>query len=74
VHYIKAGGAAHPKVFKLSTVELGPRQHLRLQKKLSLAEMTTRKHQPGEHRVDVLVNGQALLLGSFELLPENPGA
>ena len=70
VHYIKASGAAHPKVFKLRTVALGPNQRVRLQKTLSLAEMTTRRHQPGEHRVAVLVNGQALPLGSFELLPE----
>ena len=55
--------------FKLKAVTLGPGQSLALTKKLSLAEMTTRRHQPGLHRAEVLVNGQALPLGGFELLP-----
>ena len=69
VHYIKASGATRAKVFKLRTVALGAQQRVRLQKTLSLAEMTTRRHQPGAHRVEVLVNGQALPLGRFDLLP-----
>ena len=69
VHYLKANGKANPKVFKLKAVTLGPGQSLALTKKLSLAEMTTRRHQPGLHRAEVLVNGQALPLGGFELLP-----
>jgi len=68
VHYIKANGAASPKVFKIKTVELGPGQSVRLHKTLSLAEMTTRRHHAGEHRVEVLVNGHAIPLGSFQLL------
>jgi 3-methyladenine DNA glycosylase AlkC len=74
VHYIKASGAAHPKVFKLKTIALGPGQQARLSRKLSLAEMTTRRHQPGQHRVEVLVNGKAHPLGSFELLPAAAGS
>ena len=31
--------------------------------------MTTRRHYPGEHRVEVLVNGQVMPLGGFQLLP-----
>ena len=72
MHYIKANGVGSPKVFKLKTVDLAPGQAVHLQKRLSLAEMTTRKHHPGEHRVDVLVNGQALPLGSFQLLRGDP--
>ncbi len=30
--------------------------------------MTTRKHYPGRHRVDILLNGRAKPLGTFELL------
>jgi hypothetical protein len=29
--------------------------------------MTTRKHYPGPHRVDVILNGRSQLLGSFDL-------
>ena len=68
VHYLKANGSPSAKVFKLKTLRLEPRETVHLQKKLSLAEMTTRKHYPGAHAVDVLVNGKPLPLGSFDLL------
>jgi len=34
---------------------------------LSLAQLTTRTHYPGRHAVEVLINGRAHLLGTFEL-------
>lgn len=67
VHYIKANGQPKPKVFKLKTVALAPGATVRLSKRLSLAEMSTRKHYPGTHRVDVLLNGEPQVLGQFEL-------
>jgi hypothetical protein len=30
--------------------------------------MSTRKHYPGVHRVDVMINGRAQVLGAFELV------
>ncbi len=68
VHYMKANGSPSAKVFKLKTLRLEPRATVQLQKTLSLAEMTTRKHYPGNHLVEVLVNGKPLPLGSFNLL------
>jgi len=65
VHFVKAGGGTSPKVFKLTTVELAPGESVPLRKKISLRQMTTRKHYPGEHRVDVLVNGVAFPAGEF---------
>ena len=67
VHYVKANGTRSAKVFKLRTLQLAPGHSVHLQKKLSLAEMTTRQHHPGVHQVDALVNGQALPLGRFDL-------
>lgn len=67
VHYVKAHGQTRAKVFKLKALDLAPGQTVTLRKKLSLAEMTTRKHYPGPHRVEVLLNGQAQPLGVFEL-------
>ncbi len=67
VHYRKAGGKTAPKVFKLKTVELAPKATLQFGKKLSLADLTTRKHHPGAHAVEVLLNGRAVALGGFEL-------
>ncbi|OGB35394.1 MAG: DNA alkylation repair protein [Burkholderiales bacterium RIFCSPLOWO2_12_FULL_61_40] len=67
VHYVKANGQAKAKVFKLKTVDLAGGATVPLGKRLSLAEMTTRKHYPGSHRVEVLLNGQAQPLGVFEV-------
>jgi 3-methyladenine DNA glycosylase AlkC len=67
VHYAKAGGKTSTKVFKLKTVELGSKETLAFTKTLSLADLTTRKHRPGRHRVEVLLNGRAVALGEFLL-------
>lgn len=68
VQYVKANGRHSPKVFKLKAVELAPRATLQLKKVLSLAQRTTRTHYPGRHRVELMVNGRAHLLGAFEVV------
>ncbi len=68
VHFIKANGSARPKVFKGGKVALAPGASETLEKTLSFAEMTTRKHYPGTHRVEALVNGHPTDLGSFTVL------
>jgi hypothetical protein len=68
VHCVKAGGGTNAKVFKMRSLQLAPRDTVRLQKKLSLVELTTRKHRAGQHVVEALVNGKAMLLASFELV------
>lgn len=68
VHYVKANGSTRPKVFKLTSCVLAGGDTVSLSKKLSLAPMTTRQHYAGEHRVELLINGQTFALGSFTLL------
>lgn len=68
VHFIKANGKASPKVFKLTVVELAPRATVKIEKNLSLAQLTTRKHYAGAHDVDVVINGHVERLGTFELV------
>ena len=67
VHYMKANGRTAPKVFKLKSMELDAGAALRFEKKLALADLTTRKPHPGTHTVEVLLNGRAVLIGRFEL-------
>lgn len=67
IHYVKANGATAAKVFKLKALSLVAGETARLHKTVSLREMTTRKHYPGKHQVDVLVNGAAMPLGAFHL-------
>ncbi len=68
VHFIKANGTTSPKVFKLKSVELAGGSRDTFRKTVTLADLTTRKHCPGRHTVDALVNGKVLPLGSFVLL------
>ena len=67
IHYTKANGSTAAKVFKLKTLELQAGETARLQKSVSLAQMSTRTHYPGRHQVDALLNGHAQPLGHFDL-------
>jgi 3-methyladenine DNA glycosylase AlkC len=68
VHFVKASGRASPKVFKLARVSLPPRGRVELRTTVSLAIHTTRRPRPGAHAVDVVVNGAAMPIGSFEVV------
>lgn len=67
VHHVRRNGRSIPKVFKLATVDLGPGERCVLEKVHRVREVTTRAYYPGEHRVDVQVNGLALASDAFEL-------
>jgi 3-methyladenine DNA glycosylase AlkC len=68
IHFVKSDGRTRPKVFRLKTVELAPAEKAFMAKTVSLRQLTTRRHYAGTHRVDLLLNGQSVALGSFELL------
>ncbi len=68
VHFVKANGVGI-KVFKLASVDLAPRATIELRKTISLEELTTRRHYPGEHKVEVQINGVATSIGAFTVLP-----
>ena len=68
VHFVKASGKAASKVFKLTRVTLPARGHVALRTSVSLAVHTTRTPRPGRHAVDVVVNGKAQRVGSFDVL------
>lgn len=68
VHYAKADGSARPRVFRWKTVVLPAHGAERLHKTLSLRQMSTRTHHPGEHRVELRLNGRTHALGRFTVL------
>lgn len=72
VHFVKARGATSPKVFKLTRLTLPPGGEAELGKRVSLAVHTTRRPQPGTHRVEVLINGVARPLATFEVVAARP--
>jgi 3-methyladenine DNA glycosylase AlkC len=65
VHFVKYNGRSAPKVFKLKRLTLEAGRTAKLAGKVSLAPMTTRQHYPGQHRVEVIVNGVAFPVGEF---------
>lgn len=58
VYYTKKSGEQSRKVFKLKEVELQPESLLIINKKHSFKNFSTRKHYPGKHAVEILVNGK----------------
>lgn len=67
VHHVRANGGTSPKVFKGWTIELGARARLALEKRHSLAPVTTRRYHAGRHRVELKINGEPLAERAFEL-------
>ncbi|WHZ24517.1 MAG: putative DNA alkylation repair enzyme [Nitrospira sp.] len=68
VQYVKANGRPSPKVFKLKVCEVVPKETVQVKKMLSLAQRTTRTHYPGSHPIELMVNGRAHPLGTFDLV------
>jgi len=60
MHYVKASGGTAPKVFKLREFSLAAGQSLRLSKRQTIRNFTTRKHYPGRHSLEIQVNGRIL--------------
>jgi len=57
VHFVKSRGSTSPKVFKGADLTLTSAQSRTIRKTISLAQHSTRKHYPGRHQVEVILNG-----------------
>lgn len=57
VHYVKSTGRTSPKVFQIKEVKLAPGTHA-VTRKHSFRDLSTRKHYPGSHIIEVVVNGE----------------
>jgi hypothetical protein len=64
---VKARGTGG-KTFKVKALTLAPRESVTVSKKIGLQQLTTRKHYPGVHEVETLINGRRETLGSFTLV------
>jgi 3-methyladenine DNA glycosylase AlkC len=67
IHYARAGGKTAPKVFKLKTFELAAGDAITLGISQTIRDFTTRRHHPGRHEVELIVNGQTVAEGAFEI-------
>jgi 3-methyladenine DNA glycosylase AlkC len=67
VHFVKASGKTAPKVFKLRRLVLPAKGRLSLEGRVSFADLTTRRHYPGLHRLDLLLNGVRFPIGQAQV-------
>jgi 3-methyladenine DNA glycosylase AlkC len=67
VHYARSKGKTTSKVFKWKNLRLGPGQSVTLEKSHPFKKITSRRHYPGAHKIEILVNGQAMAATEFEL-------
>lgn len=58
VHYMKSGGKTSAKIFQISEGKFSTGDHL-ITKKQAFTDFTTRTHYTGEHRIEIVVNGEA---------------
>ena len=63
VHYVKASGKTAPKVFKLRKLVIPAGGRVSLEGRISFVDLTTRRHYPGVHRLELLLNGVAFPIG-----------
>ncbi len=67
IHYVKANGQLSKKVFKITENEYQAGSHS-YNRKHSFADMSTRRHYPGLHRVSLNVNGEMKTEATFDLI------
>jgi 3-methyladenine DNA glycosylase AlkC len=60
VHHRKANGSTSPKVFKWKSITLKPGSNHAAQKKHAIKPITTRVYYPGEHFLELQINGRNL--------------
>lgn len=66
IHFLNKNGNHSKKVFKISEKLYAPGTHS-LERRHSLKQMTTRKHNPGIHQLDFIINGEIQLSQKFTL-------
>lgn len=67
VHYVKSSGGTTKKVFKWKVLEVAAGEKITLEKTQRIQDFSTRKHYPGKHSVEVLINGAVVAKGQFDL-------
>ena len=68
MHFVKANGSTAPKVFKLKKLSLPAGEEIRIQKKMAIRPISTRKYYAGRQRLEIQVNGVCLGGADFELV------
>jgi 3-methyladenine DNA glycosylase AlkC len=67
IHYVKKNGESSRKVFKLKTFMLEPDASQPLSISQLIRDFTTRTHNAGFHKVELMLNGQTVAESGFDL-------
>ena len=67
VHHVNASGATSPKVFKWTTVDIGPGERCALTKRRLIQQASTRTYRAGTHHVELQVGGQVMATSAFDV-------
>jgi hypothetical protein len=65
VHLVRVRGKRTPKVFKLTKKTVAPGETIRVSKQHSFQPVSTRKYYPGEHAVEIQINGTSFGRAEF---------
>ena len=67
IYFSRPGGNLTSKLFHWTERKISETTHLRLIKNHSFADVSIRKHYPGEHKVELFINGNCLADTIFHL-------
>jgi 3-methyladenine DNA glycosylase AlkC len=67
-HLVRAKGKQTQKVFKLTKKTIFPGETLTVTKRHSLQPVSTRNYYPGEHAVEIQINGAVFARGEFVVI------
>jgi 3-methyladenine DNA glycosylase AlkC len=67
LQFRKAGGTLRPKVFKIATRTIAPGETATISKSYSFRSQTTRIFHPGEHAIELQINGRPYGRSTFLL-------
>lgn len=70
LHFQKARGTLSPKVFKIGSRSIEPGETVDITKSYSFQSQTTRTFHPGEHAIELQVNGRPYGRDTFQLIAQ----
>lgn len=68
IYHQKANGSTSPKVFKGKQIDVNKDDTIRFSKVHSFKKVTTRTYYPGQHTVELVINGKSLGVQDFEVV------
>lgn len=68
IHYLTSTGKTSKKVFQIAEKVLDAGEKINFKRNQRFTDFTTRKHFPGKHRLEIIVNGEVKQALNFKLI------